>query len=187
MTATVFIVFHTIHHHIYKLSLEVQKGLEAAGVTTKLFQGMYTSFISCSRTIIKSFDHAYSTGDAFWRSFDQDEGTSKARRTCYHGWSARSSRWYHVWIRHSLWHGPCTNEKFLGWHRSIVGQASIRRQICRHVLFYWISAWSKTYIYICQWIQGNNIIYTIGSRNHCLQRNPFLRSSWHDVRAFRFP
>ncbi|KAI7874708.1 NAD(P)H:quinone oxidoreductase, type IV [Lichtheimia hyalospora FSU 10163] len=38
MTATVFIVFHTIHHHIYKLSLEVQKGLEAAGVTTKLFQ-----------------------------------------------------------------------------------------------------------------------------------------------------
>lgn len=40
MTATVYIVFHTIHHHIYKLSLEVQKGLQAAGVTTKLFQGM---------------------------------------------------------------------------------------------------------------------------------------------------
>ncbi|CDS03244.1 hypothetical protein LRAMOSA00646 [Lichtheimia ramosa] len=38
MTATVYIVFHTIHHHIYKLSLEVQKGLQAAGVTTKLFQ-----------------------------------------------------------------------------------------------------------------------------------------------------
>ncbi|KAI7869232.1 NAD(P)H:quinone oxidoreductase, type IV [Spinellus fusiger] len=38
MTATVYIVIHSIFHHIYKLSLEVQKGLEESGVKTKLFQ-----------------------------------------------------------------------------------------------------------------------------------------------------
>lgn len=65
MTATVFIVFHTIHHHIYKLSLEVQKGLEAAGVTTKLFQGIYiTSHIMLADPLLNSFGHAQSTRDA---------------------------------------------------------------------------------------------------------------------------
>ena len=59
MTATVFIVFHTIHHHIYKLSLEVQKGLQAAGVTTKLFQGIYAfNTQRQSHGSLNSFGHA---------------------------------------------------------------------------------------------------------------------------------
>lgn len=34
----VYIIFYTTYHHIYKLALEVQKGLEAQGMETKLFQ-----------------------------------------------------------------------------------------------------------------------------------------------------
>lgn len=39
MTATVYIVIYTLYGHIYTLAQEVQKGLEATGVQTKLFQG----------------------------------------------------------------------------------------------------------------------------------------------------
>ena len=39
MAPTVYIVIYTLYHHIYKLALEVQKGLEAVGVEVKLFQG----------------------------------------------------------------------------------------------------------------------------------------------------
>ncbi|GAB5590074.1 hypothetical protein Unana1_04974 [Umbelopsis nana] len=38
MTATVYIVIYTLYGHIYTLAQEVQKGLEATGVQTKLFQ-----------------------------------------------------------------------------------------------------------------------------------------------------
>ncbi|KAI7883991.1 NAD(P)H:quinone oxidoreductase, type IV [Lichtheimia hyalospora FSU 10163] len=38
MAPTVYIVIYTLYHHIYKLALEVQKGLEAVGVEVKLFQ-----------------------------------------------------------------------------------------------------------------------------------------------------
>ncbi|KAI7870624.1 NAD(P)H:quinone oxidoreductase, type IV [Spinellus fusiger] len=43
MTATVYIVIHSVFHHIYKLALKVQKGLEESGVKTKLFQVEETS------------------------------------------------------------------------------------------------------------------------------------------------
>ena len=39
MAGTVYIVIYTLYHHIYKLALEVQKGLEANGVKTKIYQG----------------------------------------------------------------------------------------------------------------------------------------------------
>ncbi|KAI9279469.1 NAD(P)H:quinone oxidoreductase, type IV [Umbelopsis sp. AD052] len=38
MPATVYIVIYSLYGHIYTLAQEVQKGLEASGVTTKLFQ-----------------------------------------------------------------------------------------------------------------------------------------------------
>ncbi|KAI8640088.1 NAD(P)H:quinone oxidoreductase, type IV [Parasitella parasitica] len=38
MAATVYIVIYTLYHHIYKLAVEIQKGLEAQGVTVKVFQ-----------------------------------------------------------------------------------------------------------------------------------------------------
>ncbi|KAI9262239.1 NAD(P)H:quinone oxidoreductase, type IV [Phascolomyces articulosus] len=38
MGATVYIVIYTLYHHIYKLALEVQKGLESSGVNAKIFQ-----------------------------------------------------------------------------------------------------------------------------------------------------
>ncbi|ORX63219.1 NAD(P)H:quinone oxidoreductase, type IV [Hesseltinella vesiculosa] len=38
MTATVYIVIYSLYHHVYKLAVEVQKGLEEAGVNVKLFQ-----------------------------------------------------------------------------------------------------------------------------------------------------
>ncbi|KAI8391080.1 NAD(P)H:quinone oxidoreductase, type IV [Radiomyces spectabilis] len=38
MAGTVYIVIYTMYHHIYKLALEVQKGLESAGVKTTIFQ-----------------------------------------------------------------------------------------------------------------------------------------------------
>ncbi|ORY93870.1 NAD(P)H:quinone oxidoreductase, type IV [Syncephalastrum racemosum] len=38
MAGTVYIVIYTLYHHIYKLALEVQKGLESSGVKTKIFQ-----------------------------------------------------------------------------------------------------------------------------------------------------
>ena len=39
MAATVYIVIYTLYHHIYKLAVEIQKGLEAQGVNVKVFQG----------------------------------------------------------------------------------------------------------------------------------------------------
>jgi multimeric flavodoxin WrbA len=39
MPATVYIVIYSLYGHIYTLAQEVQKGLEASGVITKLFQG----------------------------------------------------------------------------------------------------------------------------------------------------
>ncbi|ORX63119.1 flavo protein WrbA [Hesseltinella vesiculosa] len=38
MAATVYIVFYSLYHHIYTVAKEVQAGLEAQGVTVKLFQ-----------------------------------------------------------------------------------------------------------------------------------------------------
>ncbi|KAF7727741.1 hypothetical protein EC973_007200 [Apophysomyces ossiformis] len=38
MAGTVYIVIYTLYHHIYKLALEVQKGLQSSGVETKIFQ-----------------------------------------------------------------------------------------------------------------------------------------------------
>jgi hypothetical protein len=40
MVATVYIVIYSLYGHVYTLAQEVQKGLEASGVQTKLFQGM---------------------------------------------------------------------------------------------------------------------------------------------------
>lgn len=42
MAGTVYIVIYTLYHHIYKLALEIQKGLEEAGVKTKIYQGNKT-------------------------------------------------------------------------------------------------------------------------------------------------
>lgn len=39
MAPTVYIVIYTLYHHIYKLAVEIQKGLEAQGVNVKVFQG----------------------------------------------------------------------------------------------------------------------------------------------------
>ncbi|KAI8993292.1 NAD(P)H:quinone oxidoreductase, type IV [Pilobolus umbonatus] len=38
MTGTVYIVIYSVYHHVYKLALEIQKGLESSGTKTKLFQ-----------------------------------------------------------------------------------------------------------------------------------------------------
>ncbi|KAG2209097.1 hypothetical protein INT46_006261 [Mucor plumbeus] len=38
MAPTVYIVIYTLYHHIYKLAVEIQKGLEAQGVNVKVFQ-----------------------------------------------------------------------------------------------------------------------------------------------------
>ncbi|CAO3647313.1 unnamed protein product [Cunninghamella echinulata] len=38
MAGTVYIVIYSLYHHIYKLALEVQKGLENSGTEVKLFQ-----------------------------------------------------------------------------------------------------------------------------------------------------
>lgn len=38
---TVYIIIYSLYHHIYKVALDVQKGLEAEGVTVKLFQVKY--------------------------------------------------------------------------------------------------------------------------------------------------
>lgn len=37
--AKVYVVIYTVYHHVHKLAVEVQKGLESTGVTTKMFQG----------------------------------------------------------------------------------------------------------------------------------------------------
>lgn len=39
MAAKVYIVIYTLYHHIYKLAVEIQKGLEASGVNVTIFQG----------------------------------------------------------------------------------------------------------------------------------------------------
>lgn len=39
MPGTVYIVIYSLYHHVYKLALEIQKGLEQSGVKVKLFQG----------------------------------------------------------------------------------------------------------------------------------------------------
>ena len=39
MAPTVYIVVYTLYHHIYKLAVEIKKGLEAQGVNVKVFQG----------------------------------------------------------------------------------------------------------------------------------------------------
>ncbi|CEG63448.1 Putative NAD(P)H:quinone oxidoreductase, type IV [Rhizopus microsporus] len=36
--AKVYVVIYTVYHHVYKLGIEVQKGLEASGVAAKMFQ-----------------------------------------------------------------------------------------------------------------------------------------------------
>ncbi|KAI7900869.1 NAD(P)H:quinone oxidoreductase, type IV [Cokeromyces recurvatus] len=38
MAATVYIVIYTLYHHIYKLAIEIQKGLESQGINVKMFQ-----------------------------------------------------------------------------------------------------------------------------------------------------
>lgn len=37
--AKVYVVIYTVYHHVHKLAIEIQKGLESTGVTTKMFQG----------------------------------------------------------------------------------------------------------------------------------------------------
>ncbi|KAI8971665.1 NAD(P)H:quinone oxidoreductase, type IV [Mycotypha africana] len=36
--AKVYVVIYTVYHHVHKLAVEVQKGLESTGVATKMFQ-----------------------------------------------------------------------------------------------------------------------------------------------------
>jgi NAD(P)H dehydrogenase (quinone) len=38
---TVYIIIYSLYHHVYTLAQNVQKGLEAQGVTAKLFQVKY--------------------------------------------------------------------------------------------------------------------------------------------------
>jgi NAD(P)H dehydrogenase (quinone) len=38
--AKVYVVIYTVYHHVHKLAVEVQKGLESTGVSAKMFQGM---------------------------------------------------------------------------------------------------------------------------------------------------
>jgi NAD(P)H dehydrogenase (quinone) len=49
MTGTVYIVIYTLYHHIYKLALEIEKGLQSTGVDVKMFQSkliyLYLNFI----------------------------------------------------------------------------------------------------------------------------------------------
>jgi hypothetical protein len=37
--AKVYVVIYTVYHHVHKLAIEVQKGLESTGVSAKMFQG----------------------------------------------------------------------------------------------------------------------------------------------------
>ena len=51
-TPKVSIVIYTVYHHIYKLAVEAQHGLKAAGVQSTIYQGIvYKSilfFLICS-------------------------------------------------------------------------------------------------------------------------------------------
>ncbi|CAO3584076.1 unnamed protein product [Absidia cylindrospora] len=38
MPGTVYIVIYSLYHHVYKLAVEIQKGLEESGVKAKIFQ-----------------------------------------------------------------------------------------------------------------------------------------------------
>jgi multimeric flavodoxin WrbA len=42
--AKVYVVIYTVYHHVHKLAVEVQKGLESTGVATKMFQGKMSWF-----------------------------------------------------------------------------------------------------------------------------------------------
>jgi NAD(P)H dehydrogenase (quinone) len=44
MTGTVYIVIYTLYHHIYKLALEIEKGLQSTGVDVKMFQSKLIYF-----------------------------------------------------------------------------------------------------------------------------------------------
>lgn len=37
--AKVYVVIYSVYHHVHKLAIEVQKGLEPTGVSAKMFQG----------------------------------------------------------------------------------------------------------------------------------------------------
>lgn len=54
MAGTVYIVIYTLYHHIYKLALEIQKGLESTGAKTKIFQGIITG---CLFLVQRPSDH----------------------------------------------------------------------------------------------------------------------------------
>lgn len=45
--AKVYVVIYTVYHHVHKLAVEVQKGLNSTGVSTKMFQGMYLCVCVC--------------------------------------------------------------------------------------------------------------------------------------------
>lgn len=61
--AKVYVVIYTVYHHVYKLGIEVQKGLEASGVAAKMFQGKYTKIsdtvtkerIKCRKRFLKAY------------------------------------------------------------------------------------------------------------------------------------
>lgn len=43
--AKVYVVIYSVYHHVHKLAVEVQKGLDSTGVSTKMFQGIDTLYI----------------------------------------------------------------------------------------------------------------------------------------------
>ena len=53
MAPKVHIIIYTMYHHIHKLAVEVQKGLEASGVDAKIFQGKKKKKKSWTRLYIK--------------------------------------------------------------------------------------------------------------------------------------
>lgn len=38
--AKVYVVIYSVYHHVHKLAVEVQKGLNSTGVSTQMFQGI---------------------------------------------------------------------------------------------------------------------------------------------------
>lgn len=55
--AKVYVVIYTVYHHVHKLAVEVQKGLESTGVSAKMFQGKAltkTCESSCCKLIVNN-------------------------------------------------------------------------------------------------------------------------------------
>lgn len=103
--AKVYVVIYTVYHHVHKLAVEVQKGLESTGVSAKMFQGkscfLYghaSWFIVSSLQIIQPF----STRNIAWKRLEGHQGTPKAWFAHHQARAIDRSWWYHLWFPYQV-------------------------------------------------------------------------------------